>query len=118
MSYIFYMTKKLEVYPNRIRELREALGMTQESVGEQIGKSAVHVGHLELGRSELSLPMLRAFARVFGVSVADVLSEEDNPRGFHPRCEQLMNNWTKSGEAGRLAIERVAECMVELSEGR
>lgn len=105
------MTTKLQSYPNRIRELRLQRRMTQAQLGEAIGASAVHVGHLELGRREVSLSMLRAIARVFDVPTADLLSRDDNPLGASPRSRRLLGYFEQAEEPGRQAIERVAESM-------
>lgn len=106
------MTTKLQSYPNRIRELRQQRKMTQAELGEKIGASAVHVGHLELGRREVSLSMLRTIARVFDVPTADLLSLEDNPLGASPRTRRLLGYFEQAEEPARQAIERVAESMV------
>ncbi len=107
------MTTQLDTYPNRIRELRKARGMTQAELAEAIGTSAVHVGHLELGRREISLTMLRAIARVFDVPTADLLSRDDNPLSANPRSRRLLTLFGQAEEPGRQAIERVAESMAD-----
>lgn len=103
------MTTQLDSYPNRIRELRLAQKMTQAELADKIGTSAVHVGHLELGRREISLSMLRAIARVFDVPTADLLSRDDNPLGASPRSRRLIGLFEGAEEPMRQAIERVAE---------
>lgn len=110
------MTTQLDSYPNRIRELRTARKMTQQALADEIGTSAVHVGHLELGRRELSLAMMRAIARVFDVPAADILSRDDNPLGASPRSRQLLAHWESADDAGKLAIESVAASMATFHE--
>lgn len=107
------MTTQLDTYPNRIRELRMERKMTQAALGQAIGTSAVHVGHLELGRRELSLSMMRAIARVFDVATADLLSRDDNPLSASPRTRRLVSLFGQAEEPGRQAIERVAESMAD-----
>lgn len=107
------MTTQLDAYPNRIRELRQQRGLTQAALGEAIGTSAVHVGHLELGRRELSLSMMRAIARVFDVPTADILARDDNPLAANPRARRLLGFFDQAEEPARQAIERVAESMIE-----
>lgn len=107
------MTTQLDTYPNRIRELRLERGLTQAALGEQIGTSAVHIGHLELGRRELSLSMMRAIARVLDVPTAEILSRDDNPLSANPRSRRLLGFFQTAAEPARQAIERVAESMVD-----
>lgn len=106
------MTTQLEKYPNRIRELRKACGLTQAELGDRIGISSVHVGHLELGRRELSLSMMQAIARALAVETVELLAPADNPLAGNPRSRRLLTHWAGANEPGRLAIERVAESMV------
>ena len=110
------MTTQLDTYPNRIREHRLAQGMTQAALAEKIGTSAVHVGHLELGRREITLAMLRAIARVFDVPTADLLARDDNPLNASPRTRRLLTYFEQAEEPGRQAIERVAESMVDYQQ--
>lgn len=98
--------------PNRIREWRKRRDLTQLELGEKVGLSAVHIGHLETGRREVSLSHLRAIARELDVSTADLLSLDDNPLSATPRGQRLMSNWGEADETGRQAIERVAESLV------
>ncbi|PKP66402.1 MAG: XRE family transcriptional regulator [Alphaproteobacteria bacterium HGW-Alphaproteobacteria-7] len=75
------MAKRLEEYPNRIREFRLANDMTQQQLADVVGMSAVNIGHLELGRRDINLSNLRMIAKVFGVPTATLLSARDNPKG-------------------------------------
>lgn len=97
--------------PNRIREWRKRRDLTQAQLGERVGLSAVHIGHLEGGRREISLSHMRAIARVLEISTADLLCIDDNPLSATPRGQRLMHNWTDADESGRQAIERVAESL-------
>lgn len=71
------MTTKLDEYPNRIREYRNTCGLTQKDLGEAVGMTGVSIGHLELGRRDLTLSNLRALAGVFGVAPVYLLSARD-----------------------------------------
>lgn len=107
------MTTQLDSYPNRIRELRIERKLTQAALADLIGTSAVHVGHLELGRRELSLSMMRSIARVFDVPTADLLSRDDNPLAASHRTRRLLTCFEQAEEPARQAIERVAESMAD-----
>lgn len=62
----------------RLREFRQARGLTQTEVGAVIGKSAPTVYRLEMGLKPIRLPELRKLAAFFGVSVAELI--DDQPR--------------------------------------
>lgn len=106
------MAKHLETYPNRIRELRNARTLSQKELGDLVGVTDVQIGYLELGRRELRLPMMKLLARAFGVSTAEILGREDNPLLSTPRSRRLLEHYSQADEAGRQAIERVAESFV------
>ncbi|WP_049973785.1 helix-turn-helix domain-containing protein [Azospirillum sp. B4] len=59
--------------PNRIRELREAKGMTQEQLGALIGTDKTVISKLESGRTRLSQPRMMAIAASLGCGVAELL---------------------------------------------
>ena len=56
-----------------IKERRTALGMTQEFVAEQLGVSRQAVSKWENGTSDPSTANLFALAKLFGISVEDLL---------------------------------------------
>ena len=56
-----------------IKERRTALQMTQEFVAEQLGVSRQAVSKWENGTSDPSTPNLFALARLFGISVEELL---------------------------------------------
>ncbi|MDZ5650258.1 LexA family transcriptional regulator [Nitrospirillum sp. BR 11828] len=59
--------------PNRIRELREAKGMTQEQLGALIGTDKTVISKLESGRTRLSQARMMAIAASLGCGVAELL---------------------------------------------
>jgi transcriptional regulator with XRE-family HTH domain len=63
----------IERPPNRIRELREAKGMTQEQLGALIGTDKTVISKLESGRTRLSQPRMMAIAASLGCGVAELL---------------------------------------------
>lgn len=60
--------------PNRLRELREARGLTQQDVADRIGVSttADRVSRWEAGKNRPVPSSARKLAAVFGVSIADL----------------------------------------------
>lgn len=68
------MTVELESYPNRIREVRKSKGVTQAQLGARVGISAIHVGHVELGRRNLTLDLMEKIADALGASPNELLN--------------------------------------------
>lgn len=61
---------------NRIRELRKAIGLTQEEVAETVGTSPQQIARLERSQRRLSEDWMRRIAPALGVSLAALLSDE------------------------------------------
>jgi transcriptional regulator with XRE-family HTH domain len=59
----------------RIRELREARGLTREALAQKIGMSTVYVRKLEAGERTPSLDTLDRLARALGVTLKIELVE-------------------------------------------
>ena len=60
----------------RIKELREAAGMSQRELGERIGISGPAVSMWESGENRPSLTNLEKLADVLGVSIDAILGRE------------------------------------------
>jgi len=61
--------------PNRIRELREARGITSsETLAELVGVSGATIRRLELGDTKLTVPMMQRLARVLQCMPSDLIS--------------------------------------------
>jgi len=57
----------------RLRELRTRAGLTQWEVATALGTGANRVSDWETGRYEPSLPVLKRFAEVYGMTVSGIL---------------------------------------------
>ncbi len=57
----------------RIRKIRKAHKLSQETLSERIGISVTHMSHIETGNTKLSLPVLVDLAAVLEVRVDDLL---------------------------------------------
>lgn len=58
----------------RIRELRDAVGITQERLAWDCDLDRAYVGHIEAGRRLPSVPVLAEIAGRLGVDVLDVMA--------------------------------------------
>ncbi len=62
-----------------IQSCRKRAGLSQEALAEKLGVSRQAISKWELGEAEPELKNLQLLAKVFGVSVDDLLSEEPTP---------------------------------------
>lgn len=61
---------------NRIRELRNDRGWTQQQLAEAVGVSRQSINSIECDRYVPSLSLALTFARVFGLSTDEIFSLE------------------------------------------
>jgi transcriptional regulator with XRE-family HTH domain len=57
----------------RLRDLRTRAGLTQWEVATALGTGANRISDWETGRYEPSLPVLKKFAEVYGMTVSGLL---------------------------------------------
>jgi putative transcriptional regulator len=62
---------------NRVKELRNAQGWTQEQLAKAVGVSRQSINSIERDRYVPSLPLALAFAKVFGCSTDQIFTLED-----------------------------------------
>ncbi|PYG87441.1 putative transcriptional regulator [Ruminiclostridium sufflavum DSM 19573] len=65
---------------NRIKELREAKGLTQEQLGELVGASRQAILAIEAEKFEPSIWLAYEIARVFSCSIEEVFLFEESTR--------------------------------------
>jgi len=65
----------------RIRERREALGMTMDQLNKAAGLelSRSSISYIELGQQEISGWQIRSICSVLGVKIDELLSDEEMP---------------------------------------
>jgi putative transcriptional regulator len=62
---------------NRIKELRTALGWTQQQLADAVGVSRQSINSIERQRYEPSLALALTFARIFGFTTDEIFKLED-----------------------------------------
>lgn len=62
---------------NRIRELREGLGLSQERLAERVGTSGQQISRLENGERRLTQGWMRRVSAAIGCAPTDLLPEAD-----------------------------------------
>lgn len=65
---------------NRIRQLREALGMTQEQLGEMVGTSRQAINAIETEKNEPSIWLAYDIAKVFDEPIENIFLFEESER--------------------------------------
>jgi putative transcriptional regulator len=61
---------------NRVKELRQERGWTQQQLAEAVGVSRQSINSIECNRYVPSLPLALAFARVFARATDDIFTLE------------------------------------------
>ena len=107
----------------RIRELRRALGMTQQELADKLGIGRTIISNYEIGRSSMSDAVLRLIVTTFGVNEVWLRTGEGDM--FRPlsRREELADfagdvlagNVSHSVEALVLLAKRLPESVVDLA---
>ena len=63
----------LQHFGTRIRELRTERGLSQEQLADETGFHRTYIGMVERGERNLSLLNVAVFARVFEISLSELL---------------------------------------------
>ncbi|WP_344630156.1 XRE family transcriptional regulator [Streptomyces glaucosporus] len=92
---------------SRLRDLRRQSGLTLEAAARRADLSPAHLSRLETGGRQPSLPSLLALARIYGITVSELLGEtppERDPVVRAGRTEAVTaDGWTyrQAGGSGR-----------------
>ena len=73
---------------NRIRELREERGMTQEQLGEMIGTSRQAINAIETEKFEPSIWIAYDLSQVFGCSIEEIFLFDESQRRSRADCSR------------------------------
>jgi len=66
--------KLLEQFGRRVRELRQAQGLSQEELAELTGFHRTYIGMVERGERNLSLSNIGVFAKRFEMSISELMN--------------------------------------------
>lgn len=102
------MPKKRDFTPtNRIRDRRQAAGLTLTALAQRLETTAAQVQRLEIGDRELTLHWMQRIARALDCSPADLLLPQDG--GLTETERDLVDIVRDAPDSGRAAIYGVAE---------
>lgn len=62
---------------NRVRAMREALGLTQAELGGRTGVSRQAINAIETGKYDPSIGLAHALSKVFSCAIEDIFIFED-----------------------------------------
>lgn len=85
-----------EAIGNRIRQGREALGLTRDQLAELLGISSYYLGQLERGERQMSLPVLVKISEKLHVSLDYlILGKDSNQSNNATEIEALLKKCSK-----------------------
>lgn len=65
---------------NKLKDLREAHGLTQKQIGEKVGVSRQAINAIETGRFDPSIWLAYDLANLFGMRIEDLFDFERSER--------------------------------------
>ncbi len=98
--------------PNRIRELREAAGLTQQNLADRIQVSKVTISELERDKMRLDIHYMRRISRALGVLPADLLQDVDNPHRLSTEEQQVVERLRQMTAVQRRTIVNLTEMIL------
>lgn len=96
----------MEVVGQRLRELRESVGLSQSKLAKSIGIRQSSINRCENGQSVPSIQTFRWYADYFDVSMDYIFGRADKPQGKLYNYEpQLIRDKTESNQELRQFVE-------------
>lgn len=93
----------------RIKQLREAAGLTQAELGDKAGVSRSQLSEIENERKPANTIRLGAIAKALGVAVEDLFTE-GSAEAYRQLILDLMRDMT---DEDRAAVLRVAQALAK-----
>ena len=86
------MNKSLLRLGKRIRQLREARGLSQQQFAIVSGVHRTYIGHLERGKKNLSFTTLERVAVALGITVAQLVEDDKNTMRIRKPTAKSINS--------------------------
>lgn len=89
-------------FPNRIKELREILGMSQTELGDMVARTQTLISKLEQGHIDFDMSMADNLAKALGVSVTQLRDNNlhKNLRGSHSHKDSMLKSSATQSREG------------------
>jgi len=71
----------------KVRMLRQIKGYSQEKMASMLEMSAVTYGNFERNKGDISMTKLDQIAKIFGITVQDILTFGDKVSNFFEHCD-------------------------------
>lgn len=81
---------------NRIKELREDKGLTQEQLGELVGTSRQAINAIETEKFEPSIWLAYDISKIFGCSIEEVFQFEESVKKTRADSSRRDNDGNKA----------------------
>ena len=101
-----------------IRNLRKERGWSQVRLAMEAHVSQQAISFIERERNEPSAEMIRALAKAFGVSTAEILGEKVQDNHISNKEDQLLAVFRQLNDAGKNSLLALAESMLRQPELR
>jgi transcriptional regulator with XRE-family HTH domain len=112
MSAVLLHFPDMKALPNRIREWREARGLSQQELADMAGCSKMQISGLERGRPQLDVHWMQRLAPHLGVTPGELLTLDDNPAaGIGPEEAHLLELFRNAPSDVRAQLLRVSEAL-------
>ena len=98
--------------PNRIKELREAAGLSQAELARRANVTPSALNKVELGSRGLDLDWMLRLAPHLGVAPAELLPRSANPHLLNEEEKHLLGLVRQADEQEQAKFLRVAEAML------
>lgn len=97
----------------RIRELREAQGLSRKQLAERAGVSYTALTKWEFGTNEIGLDKAVAIAKALHCKVSDLVH---SPQVHDCRLEKLCRNYNDMTDEGKQALAATSDALLPIFE--
>lgn len=104
-------------FPNRIRELRLARGLSQDALADAVGCVKAQISDLERGNRGLTLEWMRRIGAALHVSPAELLTPDDNPLLLSEEERALIGRYRAGTPDQQESLSRVTEALIPYRAG-
>ena len=110
--------EKMNIFGQRLKELREKHGFTQEQLGEKISVTKGNISKYESGKLEPNIETIRLIANIFDVSTDYLLGRSDYRFSAHTQAAHIASEGTISEDVLDEIEEILKKAREELKKGK
>ena len=114
-------TKFFKAFGKRLAELRNARGLTQAELGEQIGVNQTAVASYEIGRRRIPLSQVGPLAKALGVSLPELIesgSESNGKPGPTPKLQRQIEQVGQLPRAKQKFVSDMLETVLKTAQAK